>query len=59
MRLDAARSQDPERLRDELGLSADDFVFLNVASIHATKAQRLLLRALARVRRGSAARRGW
>jgi glycosyltransferase involved in cell wall biosynthesis len=32
-----------------LGLSADDFVFLNVASIHATKAQGFLFRALARV----------
>ncbi len=40
---------EPERLREELGLSADDFVFLNVASIHATKAQGLLLRAMARV----------
>jgi O-antigen biosynthesis protein len=48
-RLDAARSQHPERLRDELGLSAVEFVFLNVASIHATKAQTFLLRALARV----------
>ena len=48
-RLDAARSEGPEHLRGELGLSADDFVFLNVASIHATKAQGLLLRALARV----------
>ena len=48
-RLDEARSDGPERLRDELGLSADDFVFLNVASIHATKAQGFLLRALARV----------
>jgi glycosyltransferase involved in cell wall biosynthesis len=48
-RLDAAKSQVPERLRGELGLSADDFVFLNVASIHATKAQVLLLKALARV----------
>jgi glycosyltransferase involved in cell wall biosynthesis len=48
-RLDAAREQDPERLREELGLSPDDFVFLNVASIHATKAQAVLLGALARV----------
>ena len=48
-RLDAARSQRPDRLREELGLSADDFVFLNVASIHATKAQDLLLRAMAPV----------
>jgi glycosyltransferase involved in cell wall biosynthesis len=48
-RLDEARCDRPERLRDELGLSADDFVFLNVASIHATKAQGVLLRALARV----------
>ena len=48
-RLDAARSEGPERLRDELGLSTDDFVFLNVASIHATKAQGYLLSALARM----------
>ena len=48
-RLDEARADRPERLRDELGLSADDFVFLNVASIHATKAQGFLLHALARV----------
>jgi glycosyltransferase involved in cell wall biosynthesis len=48
-RLEAARSREPDRLRGELGLSADDFVFLNVASIHATKAQTTLLRALARV----------
>jgi glycosyltransferase involved in cell wall biosynthesis len=48
-RLDAARSQGPDRLRDELGLVADDFVFLNVASIHATKVQATLLRALAGV----------
>jgi glycosyltransferase involved in cell wall biosynthesis len=48
-RLDAARSDGPGRLREELGLSPDDFVFLNVASIHATKAQGPLLRAMARV----------
>ena len=48
-RLEAARSEATEHLRDELGLAADDFVFLNVASIHATKAQGFLLRALARV----------
>jgi glycosyltransferase involved in cell wall biosynthesis len=48
-RLDAARSEEPGRLRGELGLSADDFVFLNVASIHATKAQTILVQALARV----------
>jgi glycosyltransferase involved in cell wall biosynthesis len=48
-RLDAARSEEPGRLRRELGISADDFVFLNVASIHATKAQAILLRAMAQV----------
>lgn len=49
-RLDAARSsEDPGRLRHELGLSADDFVFLNVASIHATKAQGFLVSAFARM----------
>ena len=39
-RLDAARSHPPRPLREELGLSVDDFVFLNVASIHATKGQK-------------------
>ncbi len=48
-RLDAARAQKPERLRVELGLADDDFVFLNVASIHATKAQKVLMRAMAAV----------
>jgi glycosyltransferase involved in cell wall biosynthesis len=46
-RLDAARGSNPADLRDELGFSADDFVFLNVASIHATKGQKLLIKALA------------
>jgi O-antigen biosynthesis protein len=48
-RLDAARSSSSGRLRDELGLSADDFVFLNVASIHGTKAHTALVQAFARV----------
>lgn len=48
-RLDAARLQHPGKLRAELGLADDDFVFLNVASIHATKAQKLLMRAMAAV----------
>lgn len=48
-RLDAARAEQPGRLRAELGLTDDDFVFLNVASIHATKAQKLLMRAMAAV----------
>ncbi|MHB1556758.1 MAG: glycosyltransferase [Isosphaeraceae bacterium] len=48
-RLDAARREQPGRLRSELGLADDDFVFLNVASIHATKAQKLLMRAMATV----------
>jgi len=46
-RLDAAREQGPAELRDELGLCPDDFVFLNVASIHATKGQKVLVKALA------------
>ena len=45
--VDLVRSGGPGPLRDELGLAADDFVFLNVASIHATKAQRSLIRAFA------------
>ncbi len=48
-RLDAARSYPPDTLREELGLSRDDFVFLNVASIHATKAHKVLVQAFARV----------
>ncbi len=48
-RLDTARREQPGRLRAELGLADDDFVFLNVASIHATKAQKLLMRAMAAV----------
>jgi glycosyltransferase involved in cell wall biosynthesis len=48
-RLEAARCRPPGPLRDELGLSGEDFVFLNVASIHATKAQKALVLAFARV----------
>lgn len=48
-RLDAVRSEDPAPIRAELGLASADFVFLNVASIHATKAQGFLVRAFARV----------
>lgn len=48
-RLDAARSENPGGLRDELGLEPGDFVLLNVASIHATKAQTVLVRAMADV----------
>lgn len=48
-RIDAALDEDTSRTRAELGLSAGDFVFLNVASIHATKAHRLLVKAFARV----------
>ena len=47
-RLETARGVPPGRLRDELGLSGDDYVFLNVASIHATKAQHALVVAFAR-----------
>ena len=39
-RLDEARGYPAGELRDELGLSEDDYVFLNVASIHATKAHK-------------------
>ncbi len=46
-RLEAARGVPPGQLRDELGLSGDDYVFLNVASIHATKAQDALVLAFA------------
>jgi glycosyltransferase involved in cell wall biosynthesis len=48
-RLDAAQSVPTGHLRDELGLSRDDFVFLNVASIHATKAHTALVQAFAHV----------
>ena len=48
-RLEAARCRPPGQLRDELGLSGDDYVFLNVASIHATKAQKAMVMAFARV----------
>ncbi|MFL5328630.1 MAG: glycosyltransferase [Gemmataceae bacterium] len=37
------------RLRNELGLRDDDFVFLNVASVYPPKAQRFLVEALARI----------
>jgi len=48
-RLDAARTLPSAQLRHELGLSPDDFVFLNVASIHGTKGQKVLIKALAEV----------
>ena len=48
-RLDAARRHPAGQLRDELGLSGEDYVFLNVASIHATKAQKAMVLAFARV----------
>jgi glycosyltransferase involved in cell wall biosynthesis/SAM-dependent methyltransferase len=44
---EGARSQ----LRSELGLAADDFVFLHVGSIYRDKAQKLIVDALADVRR--------
>ena len=47
--LDAARCGPPRRLREELGLADDDYVFLNVASIHATKAQKALIAAFSHV----------
>jgi glycosyltransferase involved in cell wall biosynthesis len=50
-RLEAVRDEPRHRLRDELGLSIQDFVFLNVASIHATKAQTSLVKAFAAVAR--------
>lgn len=42
------------RLRREFGFADDDFVFLNVASVHPPKAQRELVRALAQVVRANA-----
>jgi glycosyltransferase involved in cell wall biosynthesis len=48
-RLERARGLPPGRLRAELGLSGDSYVFLNVASIHATKAQDALVMAFASV----------
>ncbi len=39
------------RVREELGLAADDFVFLHVGSIYRDKAQKMLVTALAEVRR--------
>ncbi len=50
-RLDAARVPPLGQLREELGLEPDDYVFLNVASIHATKAQKALILAFERVLR--------
>jgi glycosyltransferase involved in cell wall biosynthesis/SAM-dependent methyltransferase len=43
------QEQERQRLREEFGLSARDFVFLNVASIHPPKAQREIVRAMAQV----------
>lgn len=43
--LEAARGESPGQLRQELGLQESDFVILNVASIHPTKAQVPLVRA--------------
>jgi glycosyltransferase involved in cell wall biosynthesis len=37
------------RLRHEFGLGPDDFVFLNVATVHSPKAQRVAVQALAQV----------
>ena len=47
--LDAARSTPRESVRSQLGLSNAEFVFLNVASIHGTKAQIPLVQAFAEV----------
>ncbi len=38
-----------DHLRKELGLTPDDFVFLNVASLHAPKAQKLLVQAIGQI----------
>lgn len=46
---DARDPEQRDRLRGELGLGPDDFVFLNVASIYPPKAQKLTVQALARV----------
>jgi glycosyltransferase involved in cell wall biosynthesis len=48
-RLEAARSRPTGPLRDELGIPRDDFVFLNVASIHGTKAHSALVQSFAHV----------
>jgi glycosyltransferase involved in cell wall biosynthesis len=47
--LDSARSISPHQLRREIGFESRDFVFLNVASVHATKAQMALVKAMAEV----------
>ncbi len=50
-RLDAADTEGVrDTLRQELRLAADDFVFLNTASLHPIKAQRFIVRALAQMR---------
>jgi glycosyltransferase involved in cell wall biosynthesis len=48
-KLDAARGTSPVDLRRDCGLDERDFVFLNVASVHGTKAQILLVEAMAEV----------
>jgi glycosyltransferase involved in cell wall biosynthesis len=48
-RLEAARESPTAELRQELGLSPDDCVFLNVASVHGAKGQKVLIKALAKV----------
>jgi glycosyltransferase involved in cell wall biosynthesis len=45
----ALHSLDREGLRAKLGLTSDDFVFLNVASIYPPKAQKFIVQALAQV----------
>jgi glycosyltransferase involved in cell wall biosynthesis len=45
--LDQARTRRPDELRRDLSLGASDLVFLNVASLHETKAQLALVEALA------------
>ena len=47
--LDAARMASPVALRHQCGLNERDFVFLNVASVHATKAQTILVMVMAEV----------
>jgi glycosyltransferase involved in cell wall biosynthesis len=42
-------SSRPEKLRQELGISPTDFVFLNVAAIYAVKNQREMIHAFARI----------
>jgi glycosyltransferase involved in cell wall biosynthesis len=47
--LDHARESGADELRAELGLGESDFVYLNVASLHAGKAQVALFQAMAKV----------